>query len=64
MVDVGEKAISSRRAVARCRVLMNPETAAAVRDGGMKKVTSLPWLVWRESKPRKRPATSFRYVIP
>lgn len=37
MVDVGEKAISSRRAVARCRVLMNPETAAAVRDGGMKK---------------------------
>lgn len=37
MVDVGEKAISSRRAVARCRVLMNPETATAVRDGGMKK---------------------------
>jgi cyclic pyranopterin phosphate synthase len=37
MVDVGEKAVSSRRAVARCRVLMDPKTATAVREGGMKK---------------------------
>lgn len=37
MVDVGEKNITSRRAVARCRVSMNPSTATAIRDGGMKK---------------------------
>lgn len=37
MVDVGEKNITSRRAVARCRVLMNPATATAIREGGMKK---------------------------
>jgi cyclic pyranopterin phosphate synthase len=37
MVDVGEKNITSRRAIARCRVMMSPATAAAIRDGGMKK---------------------------
>lgn len=37
MVDVGEKNITSRRAMARCRVMMSPATAAAIRDGGMKK---------------------------
>ena len=37
MVDVGEKDITSRRAMARCRVMMSPATAAAIRDGGMKK---------------------------
>jgi cyclic pyranopterin phosphate synthase len=37
MVDVGGKDVSNRRAVARCRVSMDPATAAAIRDGGMKK---------------------------
>lgn len=37
MVDVGEKDITSRRAVARCHVSMNPATATAIREGGMKK---------------------------
>jgi cyclic pyranopterin phosphate synthase len=33
MVGVGEKAVSARRAVARARVRMSPETAAAARSG-------------------------------
>ncbi len=33
MVDVGDKPVSARRAVARAVVRMAPETAAAVRDG-------------------------------
>lgn len=33
MVDVGAKDVSARRAVARARVLMSPETAAAVAAG-------------------------------
>jgi len=33
MVDVGEKPETSRRAVARCTVVMAPETAAAVAAG-------------------------------
>lgn len=33
MVDVGEKAVTARRAVARATVRMSPATAAAVRDG-------------------------------
>jgi cyclic pyranopterin phosphate synthase len=37
MVDVGGKDVSNRRSVARCRVSMDPATAAAIRDGGMKK---------------------------
>jgi cyclic pyranopterin phosphate synthase len=37
MVDVGAKNVTNRRAVARCRVLMNEQTAAAIRDGEMKK---------------------------
>ncbi|ADB54272.1 cyclic pyranopterin monophosphate synthase MoaC [Conexibacter woesei] len=33
MVDVGDKPVSDRRAVARATVRMTPATAAAVRDG-------------------------------
>jgi cyclic pyranopterin monophosphate synthase len=33
MVDVGEKAVTDRRALARAVVRMSPATAAAVRDG-------------------------------
>ncbi|MDO8184365.1 cyclic pyranopterin monophosphate synthase MoaC [Conexibacter sp. JD483] len=37
MVDVGAKAVSDRRAVARALVRMAPATAAAVRDGNAPK---------------------------
>ena len=37
MVDVGEKEISKRGAVAAGRVLVNPETFALIQSGGMKK---------------------------
>ena len=37
MVDVGEKPVSIRTAVAAGRVLVNPETFALIRSGGMKK---------------------------
>lgn len=33
MVDVGEKAVTARKAVARARVTMAPETVTAVRSG-------------------------------
>ncbi len=37
MVDVGEKPITRRRAVASGRVTMQPETATAIREGAIKK---------------------------
>lgn len=37
MVDVGEKEVTRRRAVAKARVAMKPETAAAIKDGAIKK---------------------------
>ena len=37
MVDVGEKPVSVRTAVAAGRVLVNEETFALIRSGGMKK---------------------------
>ena len=37
MVDVGEKHISRRTAVAAARVLVNDETFSLIRSGGMKK---------------------------
>ena len=37
MVDVGDKPVSDRRAVARASVRMAPATAAAVRDGNAPK---------------------------
>ena len=37
MVDVGEKAPTSRRAVASARVLVNRETFARIQSGGIKK---------------------------
>jgi cyclic pyranopterin phosphate synthase len=37
MVDVGEKEVTRRRAAATGRVKMRPETAAAIRDGAIKK---------------------------
>ena len=37
MVDVGEKPVSQRIAVAAGRVLVNEKTFALIRSGGMKK---------------------------
>ena len=37
MVDVGEKPISQRTAVAAGRVLVNEETFSLIQSGGMKK---------------------------
>jgi hypothetical protein len=37
MVDVGEKPISQRTAVAAARVLVNEHTFSLIRSGGMKK---------------------------
>ena len=37
MVDVGEKPVTVRSAVAARRVLVSPETFALIRSGGMKK---------------------------
>lgn len=37
MVDVGGKAVTAREAVARGRITMSAEAAAAIRDGSMKK---------------------------
>ena len=37
MVDVGDKAVTRRRAVARATVTMEPQVAAAIADGSMKK---------------------------
>ena len=37
MVDIGDKPVSQRRAVAGGRVLMRPETLAAIRAGDIKK---------------------------
>ena len=37
MVDVGEKPLTKRTAVAAARVLVNAETFALIRSGGMKK---------------------------
>lgn len=37
MVDVGEKPVTERTAVAACRVLVNKETFRLIQSGGMKK---------------------------
>lgn len=37
MVDVGGKAVTAREAVARGRITMSAEAAAAIRDGSVKK---------------------------
>lgn len=37
MVDVGEKAITNRTAIARGEILMHPETVEKIKEGSMKK---------------------------
>ena len=47
MVDVGQKNVTRRTAVAAARVLVNPHTFALIRSGGMKKgdVLTIPMSV-------------------
>jgi cyclic pyranopterin monophosphate synthase len=42
MVDVGEKPVTARTAVASCRVVMTPGTAARLLDGDLPKGDALP----------------------
>jgi cyclic pyranopterin monophosphate synthase len=42
MVDVGEKSVTARTAVASCRVVMNPSTAARLVEGELPKGDALP----------------------
>jgi cyclic pyranopterin monophosphate synthase len=42
MVDVGDKPVTARTAVASCRVVMSPETAARLLDGDLPKGDALP----------------------
>jgi cyclic pyranopterin monophosphate synthase len=42
MVDVGAKQVSSREAVAACRVLLSAETARLLSEGGLPKGDALP----------------------
>lgn len=42
MVDVGDKAVTRRTAVAGCRVVMSPATAARLAEGDLPKGDALP----------------------
>jgi cyclic pyranopterin monophosphate synthase len=42
MVDVGDKEVTSRTAVASCRVVMSPSTAARLLEGDLPKGDALP----------------------
>ena len=56
MVDVGDKPISQRVAVAAGRVLVNEKTFVRIKSGGMKKAMYLPLprlpVLWVPSAPR------------
>jgi cyclic pyranopterin phosphate synthase len=41
IVDIGDKAVTRRRAVAQARLLAQPETTAAIMGGGLKKGDAL-----------------------
>lgn len=57
MVDVTPKEPTHRRAMARCKVFMQPSTTAAIANREVKKGDVLAWRVWRASKPRNARAT-------
>lgn len=63
MVDVGQKAVTQRRATATGTITMSPACFDAVVQGTVKKATSLPLLRWRASWVQRRRAASFPYVI-
>jgi cyclic pyranopterin phosphate synthase len=41
IVDIGDKAVTRRRAVAQARIVAKPETVATIMDGGLKKGDAL-----------------------
>ena len=41
IVDIGDKAVTRRRAVAQARIVAQPETVAAIMGGGLKKGDAL-----------------------
>ncbi len=57
MVDVGEKAVTHRTAVAVGRVTMSPECFAAVAEGRAKRAMCWAWRRWLASWPPSAPAT-------
>lgn len=64
MVDVGEKPISQRIAVAAGRVLVNAHTFVLIQSGGMKKEMCSPSLRLRGSWGQNAPRTSSPCVTP
>ena len=57
MVDVTPKEPTHRRAVARCKVFMKPETTIAIANREVKKGDVLAWPVSPASKPPSAPPT-------
>lgn len=55
MVDVTDKAVTHRTAVADGEIHMVPETLQKIKDGTMKRVTCWRWLRWPVFK---RPSTT------
>ena len=55
MVDVGDKAVTKREAVAEGRLLCAPETLALITSGGVKKASGRPfWLLSRTNRDEKQ----------
>ena len=56
IVDIGGKAITARRAIARARIDAKPETVEAIACGTLKKGDALAWPASPASwPPRRRP---------
>ena len=55
MVDVSEKAVTHRTAVAAGEIRMTPETLRKIQDGTIKKATCWRWPRWQRSR---RPSTT------
>ena len=63
MVDVGDKAITERIAVAAAAVSMQAATFSLLQQGAHKKGDVLPSRALRAFRLRKSAPTLFRYVI-
>jgi len=57
MVDVTEKAVTEREAIAEARVRMLPQTLQMIVDGEHPKGDVFPWHALPGSRRRRRPAT-------
>lgn len=51
MVDVTEKAVTHRRAVAAGEIRVSPETMVHIKNGTLKRETCWRWPRWRASRP-------------